>query len=87
MVLSDKSKRSAKGVSYGRSAVRKKQSAPVKKQRKTATAILDGEKVRYKRGAYRSMLGIKEGEDIPLTFMRRVQKSKIGDEVSLKGKK
>ena len=76
-----KGRRVVKKVTKSRPA-RKKQSAPRKKNKMTSVK-LDNKKVTFKKGAYKNMLGV---DTIPLTFMRKVEKAKIGDMVSLKNK-
>ena len=78
-----KGKRVVKKVATAKARpARKKQSAPRKKNKMTSVK-LDNKKVTFKKGAYKNMLGV---DTIPLTFMRKVEKAKIGDMVSLKNK-
>jgi len=39
-----------------------------------------------KKGALRSQLGIKEGEKIPKSLLRRISKAKVGTKISFRGK-
>jgi len=44
------------------------------------------QKAGIKKGALRSQLGIKEGETIPKSFLRKIVKAEIGTKISFKGK-
>ena len=53
----------------------------------TETIVLDGKKIKFKGGALHRMLKIPEDEDIGIPNLRKIAKSEVGAEVTIKGKK
>lgn len=54
---------------------------------KTDTIVLDGEKIRFKKGALHRQLKIPESEDIGMSNLNKISKAEIGTMVTIKGKK
>ena len=50
------------------------------------TAEIDGEKIKYKKGALHRQLKIPEDENIGRANLMKIKKAEIGDNVSIKGK-
>ena len=55
--------------------------------KKTETIVLDGKKIRFKKGALHRQLKVPEDEDIGIPNLRKISKGKLGSMVTVKGKK
>jgi len=54
---------------------------------KTDTIVLDGEKIRFKKGALHRQLKIPEDQDIGMANLNKIAKAELGSMVTIKGKK